>query len=177
MQIDDLTLAGAHLEKVRARLLWDAARVDLEGIQASLDKSAVSGRLTVNLRGTRPAYKLTGSLKGIPWQSGKVDAEGTLETSGTGLQLLTNLTSDGTFTGSNVDFGALMPCRTVSGSYSLTWPQATPRLRLTALNLRTADETYIGSGATQDDGRIVILLTNGNKEMRMSGPLAKLKVE
>jgi hypothetical protein len=177
VQIDDLMLAGAHLEKVRARLLWDAARVDLEGIQASLDKSAVSGRLSVNLRGTRPAYKLTGSLKGIPWQSGKVDAEGTLETSGTGLQLLTNLTSDGTFTGSSVDFGALMPCRTVSGSYSLTWPQATPRLRLTALSLRTADETYIGSGATQDDGRIVILLTNGTKEMRMSGPLAKVKVE
>jgi hypothetical protein len=34
-----------------------------------------------------------------------------------------------------------------------------------------------GHGATQDDGRLVILLTNGAREMRMSGTLAKLKVE
>jgi hypothetical protein len=177
VQIDDLMLAGSHLENVRARLLWDATRLDLDGMQATLDKSAVSARLAINLRGRRPAYKLTGSLKGITWQSGKVDAQGTLQTSGTGLELLTNLVSDGKFTGSNVDFGALTLCRTVSGSFSLTWPQATPQLRLTSLNLRTADEIYTGSGSTQDDGRLVILLTNGSKEMRMSGPLAKVKVE
>ncbi len=177
LQIDDLMLAGAHLEKVRARLVWDAARVDLEGLQANLDNAAVTGKLAINLRGTRPAYKLTGSLKGLPWQSGKVDAEGAMETSGTGLQLLTNLKSEGAFTGTNVDVGALTLCRTVSGNYALTWPQATPQWRLTGLNMRTADEVYTGSGGTQDDGRVVILLTNGSKEMRMSGPLAKLKVE
>ena len=177
VQIDDLMLAGEHLEKVRARLLWDSARIDFEGIQASLDKASLTGKMAVNLTGTRPAYKLTGTLKGWPFQSGKVDAQGTLETSGTGLQLLANLKSDGTFTGANVDFGSLAICRTVSGSYSLTWPQSAPQLHLTALNLRTADETYTGSGGTQDDGRMVILLTNGSKEMRMSGPLAKLKVE
>jgi hypothetical protein len=45
------------------------------------------------------------------------------------------------------------------------------------MNLRTEDETYTGRGATQDDGRLVILLTNCSWEMRMSGTLAKLKVE
>ena len=55
--------------------------------------------------------------------------------------------------------------------------ETAPRLRLTGLNLRTEDETYTGRGATQDDGRLVILLTSGAKEMRMSGTLAKLKVE
>jgi hypothetical protein len=42
---------------------------------------------------------------------------------------------------------------------------------------RTGDETYTGRGATQDDGRLAILLTSGAKELRMSGTLAKLKVE
>jgi hypothetical protein len=65
----------------------------------------------------------------------------------------------------------------VAGAYSFSWWQAGPRLLLTALNLRTEDETYTGRGATQDDGRLVILLSNGAKEMRMSGTLAKLKVE
>ena len=45
------------------------------------------------------------------------------------------------------------------------------------MSLRTEDETYTGRGATQDDGRLLILLTSGAKEMRMSGTLAKLKVE
>ncbi len=69
------------------------------------------------------------------------------------------------------------PLRSVAGAYSFSWWQSGPRLRLTGLNLRTEDETYTGRGATQDDGRLVILLTNGAKEMRMSGTLAKLKVE
>ena len=51
------------------------------------------------------------------------------------------------------------------------------RLRLTGLNLRTGDETYTGRGATQDAGRLAILLSSGAKELRMSGTLAKLKVE
>ena len=172
IQIDDLLLAGTHLEGARARLVWDVARVDLDGIQAGMDGAALTGKLAINLRGDRPAYKLSASVKGLGWQSGKVDAEGTFETSGTGGQLLANLASEGTFTGAALDFGTLSPWRTVSGTYILT-----PRLRLSDVNLRTEDESYTGRGSTQDDGRLLILLTNGAKEMRMTGPLAKLRLE
>jgi hypothetical protein len=43
--------------------------------------------------------------------------------------------------------------------------------------VKTEDETYTGRGATQDDGRLVILLSSGSREMRISGTPAKLKVE
>jgi hypothetical protein len=158
-------------------VLWDVARVDFDGIQARLDRAAITGKLAVNLRTARPSYKLTAKVKGLDWQAGKLDADGTLETSGTGSQLLANLKSEGTFTGAALDFGTLDPWRSISGSYNLAWLETAPRLRLTGLNLRTEDETYTGRGATQDDGRLVILLTSGAKEMRMSGTLAKLKVE
>ena len=128
----------------------------------------------VALQGNRPSYKLTGKVKGLTWQSGKVDAEGTLDTAGTGEQLLANLTTEGTFTGSALDFGTVAPWRTVSGSCNLAW---SPRLRLTGVNLRMEDETFTGRGSTQDDGRLVILLTSGTREMRMSGTLANLKLE
>jgi hypothetical protein len=177
LQIDDLLLAGCHLENVRARLLWDVARVEFDGIQAKLDRAAITGKLAVNLRTARPSYKLTAKVKGLDWQAGKLDADGTLETSGTGSQLLANLRSEGNFTGAALDFGTLDAWRSISGSYNLAWLETGPRLRLTGLNLRTEDETYTGRGATQDDGRLVILLTSGAKEMRMSGTLAKLKVE
>jgi len=113
----------------------------------------------------------------LDWQAGKLDADGTLETSGTGSQLLANLTSEGTFTGAAVDFGTPEAWRSISGSFNLAFLPTAPRLRLTGLNLRTGDETYTGRGATQEDGRLLIQLTSGAKELRMSGTLAKLKVE
>lgn len=174
VQIDNLTLGGSHLQNVRARLVWDEERVELEGLQAKLDRAVISGRLAINLRSNRPSYKLTGKVKGLSWQEGKVDAEGTLETSGIGSVLLANLTTEATFAASALDFGSLSPWRTVSGTANLAW---SPRLRLTGLNLKMEDETYTGRGTTQDDGRLVIQLSNGSKEMRMIGTLAKLRLE
>ncbi len=177
VQIDDLLIGGAHLENFRARVLWDVARVQLDGIQAGLDRASVTGKLDVNLRGSRPNYRLTSKVKGMKWQSGMLDADGQLVTFGTGTQLLTNAAAEGSFKGSAIELGTLPPLRSIAGAYSFSWWQAGPRLRLTGLNLRTEDETFTGRGATQDDGRLVILLTNGAREMRMSGTLAKLKVE
>jgi len=115
-------------------------------------------------------------VKGLTWQAGKLDGQGVIETSGTGLQLVTHLTADGTFTGTGFDFGGLTG-RAVSGNYSLAWGLTAPRLRLTALNLRTDDDTYTGRGATQDDGRLLVLLSDGSKELRVSGPWDKLRLE
>jgi hypothetical protein len=172
--IDDLDLAGQRLEGFRAHLLWDGGRAELDSVQAKLNRAAITGKLAVNLRGERPAYQFTGKVKGMAWQSGKLDAEGTLESSGVGKQLLANLVSQGLFTGSALDFGTSPVWRSVSGSYSLA---LAPRLRLTALKLKMEDETYTGRGNMLDDGRLVILLSNGANEMRMTGTLARLKLE
>jgi hypothetical protein len=174
LQIDDFLLAGMHLENVRARILWDVTRIDLEAFQARSEGASVSGKLTVSLRSSRPSYKFTGRVKGVEWLSGRMDAEGSLITEGTGNQLLANLTSELTFTGSALDFGSQAPWKNISGTCNLSW---SPRLRVTALNFRAEDETYTGRGSVQDDGRLVILLSSGGREMRMSGTLAKLKVE
>ena len=176
IQIDDLALAGGRLENVRAHVLWDVTRVQFENLQARLDNAALTGTLAVSLVNARPSYKLDAKVKGINWQSGKLDGQGTLEASGTGLQLATSMTADGTFTGSGVDFGGLMG-RTVTGTYNVAWAQLAPRLRLTGVSLRSDDDTYTGRGGSQDDGRIVVVLSNGTKELRVSGPWDKLKVE
>jgi hypothetical protein len=177
VQVDDLAIAGAHLENFRGRLLWDVARAQLENLQASLDGAAITGKLDINLRGSRPNYRLAAKMKGVAWQNGKLDLNGTVDTFGTGIQLLTNLNAEGAFSGTNFDIPGLAPLRTAAGSYNLSWWQSGPRLRLTALNLRTEEDTYTGRGATQDDGRLVVVLAGGAKEMRMTGTLAKLKIE
>lgn len=174
VQIDDLLLGGTRLANVRGALRWDAARIEVDNLQAKLDRAAITGRLTIGVRGIQPTYKLAAKVKGFNWQGGKVDAEGTVETSGAGAQLLANLTSEASFTGSALDFGGAPLGKTVSGTCALSW---TPRLKVTGLNLKTEDESFTGAGRTLDDGRLLIQLTNGAREMRMVGPLAKLRVE
>jgi hypothetical protein len=116
-------------------------------------------------------------VRGLNWQAGKLDSDGAIETFGTGLQLLTNLTGDGAFTASAVDLGSFGIARAVSGAYSLAWGQAGPRLRLANLSVKTDDETFTGRTATFEDGRLAALLSNGAREMKLSGTLAKVKVE
>ena len=88
--------------------------------------------------------------------------------------MLANLKSEAAFTGSALDFGAAPLWQTVSGSCNLAW---SPHLRVTGISLKTEEDTYTGRGNTLDDGRLLIQLTNGAKEMRMVGPIARLKVE
>src|SRR5262249_1690198 len=90
VQIDDLLIAGSHIENARGRLLWDVARVELDAVQAKLEGAALTGKLSINLRGDRPVYELNAKLKGLNWQSGKIDAEGRIATSGIGPDLLAN---------------------------------------------------------------------------------------
>jgi len=177
VSVNDLTLAGSHFAHVRGHLIWDEARLEFDGLQAGVDRASLTGRLAVNLRGNRPAYKLAARLRGWEWQSGSLDAQGTLETSGVGAQLMANLTSEGALSGTALDLGTPLAWRCISASFTLAWPEAAPKLRLTALNLRNGDESYTGQGSTQENGRLVLLVSNGNKEMRISGLPGKLKVD
>ena len=177
VQIDDLTIGGVHLDGFRGHLVWIGERADLDGIRASINNAVFTGSLGISLLRAHPTYRLAAKIRGLDYLSGKLDADGIVETYGTGLQLLTNLSSDGAFTGAAWDLGAPTECRSVTGSYHLTWAGASPRLHLTDLSLRDSDDTYTGNGATAENGRIIVQLSNGAREMRVTGPLAKLKVE
>ncbi|MBS1859831.1 MAG: hypothetical protein JST11_30960 [Acidobacteria bacterium] len=177
VQLGALLLAGARLEKLHTRVLWDVGRVQFENLQAAIGPTTFSGNVDVNLRGSRPTYHITAKVKGLPWQSGRLDADTTLETFGTGLQLLGNITGDGSFSAAGVDWGSYGVARNVSGDYTLAWSQAGPRLRLSNLSVRTDDETFTGRAGTLDGGRLAALLNSGAREMRITGTLAKVKVE
>jgi len=177
LQIGVLYLAGAEARDIQAHLSWDAARAEFTDIRAGLDGGRVTGTLAVNLRGNHPTYRLEAQAKGVDWKSGKVDAETVLESSGTGMELLAHLHSAGTFVARGVEMDALPDLESVSGDYDLLWAQAGPLWRFTELQLVSGDLTYSGQGATQPDGRLLILLSSGGKEMHMSGTLAQLQLD
>jgi hypothetical protein len=160
-----------HLENLRARMVWDVTKVDLAAIDARMDGAHVAGTLSVVLGARAPFYKLAATVRGFNWQAGRMDIEGSVQTSGVGAELLANLKSEGAFSGMGLDFG------TLSGGYAVSWTPTAARLTLSDLSLRTEDGIFVGRGATQDDGRLLIVLSNGAKEMRMTGTLAALKLD
>lgn len=171
LQIADVEFPGMHLENLRARMVWDVTKVDFAAIDARIDGARVAGTLNIVLGTRAPFYRLAATVRGLNWQAGRMDIEGSVQTSGVGAELLANLKSQGAFSGMGLDFG------TLSGGYAVSWTPSAARLTLSDLSLRTEDGIFVGRGATQDDGRLVIILSNGAKEMRMTGTLASLKLD
>jgi hypothetical protein len=87
------------------------------------------------------------------------------------------LHASGVFAARGLEMDALPDLESVTGQYDLLWAHTAPVLRFTELQVVSGDETYTGQGATQADGRLLFQLTSGNKEMRMSGTLAELRID
>lgn len=177
LQVGTLTLAGARLDRLRGHAIWDGTRARLENLAARWEDGTVAGSLTVNLRGTRPAYLLAARLKTVNCRSGKMDVEGVVETRGMGAELLANLRSQGIFNGRALELGSMPVLPSVSGAYRLVWGRPEPRLRFWDLQLASGEELYTGQGASQEDGRLLFQLSSGTREMRVSGTLARLHLE
>jgi hypothetical protein len=177
VQIASLRMAGYELGKVRSRLMWDATRLELPDLHAQVGTGAVSGRLDVSLRGAVPAYMLSAQFKGVEFKSGKLDADAEIRSSGLGADVLANLHSTGTFSGRLLEIDPLPALKTASGTFTFSWSASGPNLALADVQLATGGEVYTGRGATQPDGTVLFQLSSGSKEMRVTGTLAKLRLD
>lgn len=175
--VDTLHLAGLEAQKVHARLIWTGTSVVLADLTGGLQNGTISGRLNIDLRGNEPVYRLVGQLKSVEWNGGTFDADAALDASGTGLALIANLRSDGSFTGQSFEVSPLDQFDSVSGCYALQWAAPVPRLQFTDLRMSANDELYLGRGAMQDDGRLLIQVSNGTRQLNMSGTLARLQLD
>ncbi len=175
--VDTLQLGGLEVQKIRGRLIWNGTSVVLADITGELQNGTISGRLTVDLRGNDPVYRLAGQIQSVEWNGGKLDANAGLDTSGTGMALIANLRSDGSFTGQSFEGAPLDQFDSVSGCYALQWARPSPRLSFSDLRMSIGDELYLGRGAMQEDGRLLIQVSNGSRQLSMSGTLARLQLD
>ena len=175
--VDALHLAGMEVQKVRARLIWNGTNLVLTDITGAMDNGTLSGRLTVDLRGNDPLYHLAGRAKSVEWNGGTFDADAALNTSGTGDALVANLRSEGSFTGQSFADQPLDQFDSVSGCYALEWASPVPHLRFSELQMSTGGELFLGSGTMQDDGRLLIQVSNGSRQLNVTGTLAQLRLD
>lgn len=177
IQIGVVDAPGVDISKLRARVLWDGTRVEVADIEARVNNGTLDGRLSVNLRGSRPVYRLSSRLKSVEWNGGRLNAEALSVTNGLGGEIVTNLHSDGSFSGHSFDVSPLNQFKTISGCYVLDRTQRIARWRFTDLQLSTGAERYLGRGATQDDGKLLVQVSNGSKRLNVTGTLAQLRFD
>ena len=65
----------------------------------------------------------------------------------------------------------------MSGCYVFEWAKPGPHLRFTDLQMSTDGELFLGRGALQDDGRLLIQVSNGTRQLNVTGTLARLQLD
>ncbi|HWE49494.1 MAG TPA: hypothetical protein VG273_06890 [Bryobacteraceae bacterium] len=175
IQAGTLDLAGTDFTKFRARVVWDGMEVRLTTLQTQLGTEpggpSFKGGVTIHLDRRQPAYEIAGKLTGMPWRSGKLDAEGTLATSGTGVNLLAHMRAKGLFEGREIDLSPIDSYETVAGAFDWAWDARNPRLHLTQLVMKSGEDTFQGTADSQDDGQVVLKLTDGNRHIQAAGAI------
>ena len=171
LQMGTLKLMDVALTKVRSRVVWDGSLVKFAGLQGSMDRASFAGAATVDLGQRKPSYRVAGSLAGMVWRSGTIAAEGEVETNGLGQELAANLRASGSFHGKTLDFSPFEVYSIADGCFEWVWDARNPRLKLTQLALTSGDATFVGSGETQEDGQVLLKLTDGAKQIQAAGSI------
>jgi hypothetical protein len=165
LSIRALTLADTRLSIDSARLVWDGASVTLSAIQGKVADAALAGEMRVDLAGRAPVYRFEGNLDDLPYKGGKVDFKGKVSAEGNGPALWASIKADGTLQGRSIAFSPDAEFRRASGRFQLNMTAAGPRWKLSGLKLTQGSDNYSGEGATQADGRLVLDLSSGNRQV------------
>jgi hypothetical protein len=173
IQVDALDLGDTAFTNLKARVLWDGDEVRLADLQGQMQGAAFTGAAVVNLAQREPQYQISGKLAGLPWRAGAMDAEGTLKTSGTGLDLLSNMSAQGAFRGHDIDLTPLDTYDAVDGCFEWSWDARNPRLKLTQVVMTSGGNTWLGSAEMQDNGQLVLRVSDGTTQIQASGALLR----
>lgn len=169
LTIDSATAAEWRARDIKTRVVWDGVQVHFTNATAQIEGASFAGSLDVDLAEPSAKLHLTGAITGVPYRGGALDLTGSVDAEGSGAQLLQTARAEGTARGRAIAFAADADFRTLSGAFAMQPMGTTPRWRVT--NVETPQGQ--GSGATQDDGQLV--LTVG--QTRFAGPLFPARIK
>jgi hypothetical protein len=174
VSIDTLMAGDVSLSLNEARLLWDSGIVRLAGVDATLlsDNLAgaeIAGDLEVDLgvdqKGGTPRYRFDGKLTDAPYKGGKLDFDGFFSAEGAGLQLIETAHAEGHLRARSIAFSADAEFPIASACFEL---QGT-HWKLGSVEVTQGGETYFGTGVSQADGKLVLDLVKGSRQLRLYG--------
>jgi hypothetical protein len=178
LRIGELSADPVDITTLRATVVWDGPLVSASVRSARTLDGGLRGTMQVDLSGSLPKYRLSGSIQNAEWRDGRIDMDGSLDTRGTGLDWLANLHAKGEFQARGLAVLPENPLRTASGDFELAMSAGGPLLSIDNLQASTGTETYTGRVLTQADGilRVDLAAAHG-ASLQFAGPLTPLRLE
>lgn len=173
LRIGELTAGELQAHGVRSRVVWDGSVVQLSNLEARIEDGSFKGSGTVDLTKSEPQYKLRGRARNLAWRNGKVDLEGSMESLGSGLDILLSLQGRGTFEARGVVLSPEQVVRTANGEFTLSLGRTGPQFRLSDVAASLGSEHFTGDGSTQADGRLQMELASANRTLRLNVDVAR----
>lgn len=174
----DGTLTAASLKAgnwtardLKARLVWDGASVRLADLSGQLEAAHVSGNLEIDLAGPEPKYRFDGQLAGIPYRGGRLDLAGVFDAEGPAARWWETARAFGSVHGRSIEFAPEAEFREVTACFQAQAFPAGLRWQFFDIEAEQGGVTLTGSGTTQPDGRLLLELTQGERQVRYSGPI------
>lgn len=133
--------------------------------------------MTINLRRSVPAYRLTARFRNLNWMGGRWAGRSVVLSSGTGPELIANLKMEGTFNAASMVLATDSEAKDLSGSYAFSMANGVPIFRFSDLAMTMGEASFKGKGETAADGRLVFDLTDGQTQMRLNATLSPFAVE
>jgi hypothetical protein len=177
VQVPGLMNGDTPIGELRAHAVWRGESINVSNLEWRLENTRAAGKMAVNLAKAEPAYQLNGTLENFDYRNGQLDVDGEFMTRGTGADLLLNLRSKGTFEGRGIVLAPDAEMRAVSGSYRVIAANGIPRLLLSNVQVSQGADTLVGQGSSQPDGHLVLELTSGRKQVRLTGMLLPVHPE
>lgn len=173
IRIGTLSAGEIVARRVRSRVLWNGGIVQLTGVEGRLDEGSFQGSGVVDITKSEPQYRLQGRAENLAWKSGKVDLAGSLETLGSGLDLLLNLRGEGTFHARGTILSPEQVVRAATGSFGFAVTRTGPQFKLSDVEAALGSERFQGDGMTLADGRLQMELASASRTVRFNVDVAR----
>ena len=163
-----LTAGDTIARGVRSRVVWDGGSFNWRRRKAVWKRLRSKATGMIDITKSEPQYKLLGRVQNVAWKNGKVDLEGSLQTLGSGLDLLLNLRGEGTFQAHGVVLSPDQTVRAATGDFALIHYASGPQFKLSDVQASLGTERFTGDGITLADGRLQMELASANRTVRVN---------
>jgi hypothetical protein len=169
--VDEFSVNSASLGSLRSHIIWAGTTLEFNSVQLNLPAGSIAAHGTLNLAAYSPRSRFAAAVTGFPWRGGFLNADGTFETSGIGLEAVRNLHASGTFSGEDLSLSPEDAFSKLSGLFEFSFDAGWPDLRLSKIQASQGEEAWIGEAASQSDGKLIFDLENADGQRRVISTL------
>ena len=152
--------------------IWQALTVQLTDVQVASPTAKLDAVGTIALAARLPHYHLAMKVDNYPWSGGTLKLSGNIDTSGLGLATIQSVHAAGDFLGEDLNFPGSDPLNSVAGHFTFAFNGTSPVLKLSNVEARENDAIWSGEGLTNSEGKLLLDLTSGDRQLHLAADLA-----